>query len=93
MKVNNASNERNKLRYNLTTVLVYAMGVVLLLQLFNLQIVHGAEYREQSNTRLTRETTVESARGLILDSTGNELASIKMQFNIKLYKTQFSPLN
>ena len=88
MKVNNASNERNKLRYNLTTVLVYAMGVVLLLQLFNLQIVNGQKYREQSNTRLSRESTLQAARGNFLDRTGSVLASTTTATKLELYKTK-----
>ena len=55
---------------------------------YNIQIVHGAEYREQSNTRLTRETTLEAARGSILDRTGNVLASSDMKFALELYKTK-----
>ena len=77
-----------KFRYNIMTVLTYIIGIVLLAQLFNLQIVHGAEYREQSNTRLTRETTLEAARGSILDRTGNVLASSDMKFALELYKTK-----
>lgn len=77
-----------KFRYNIMTVLTYVIGIVLLAQLFNLQIVHGAEYREQSNTRLTRETTLEAARGSILDRTGNVLASSDMKFALELYKTK-----
>ena len=57
------------LRFNILTVLTYMIGIILIIQLFNLQIVHGAEYREESNTRLTRETTLEAARGEILDRT------------------------
>ena len=56
--------------------------------LFNLQIVHGAEYREQSNTRLTRESTLEAARGSILDKTGNTLVTSSMKFDLELYKTK-----
>ena len=77
-----------KLRYNIMTVFTYIIGIVLIAQLFNLQIVHGAEYREQSNTRLTRETTLEAARGSILDRSGNVLASSDMQFSLELYKTK-----
>lgn len=79
---------KNRLRYNIVSVFVYIIGIVLLIQLFNLQIVHGEEYREQSNTRLTRETTVKAARGNILDSTGNKLVSNKMTFNVEIYKSK-----
>ena len=53
-----------------------------------MQIVHGAEYREQSNTRLTRETTLEAARGKILDRTGNALVTSSTKFDLELYKTK-----
>lgn len=77
-----------KFRYNVMTVFTYIIGIVLIAQLFNLQIVHGAEYREQSNTRLTRETTLEAARGSILDRSGTVLASTDMRFSLELYKTK-----
>lgn len=76
------------LRFNLLVVLTYIAGIVLIVRLFNLQIVHGAEYREESNTRLTRETTVEAARGAILDRTGTTLVSSNMTFSLELYKTK-----
>ena len=77
-----------KLRYNTLTVLTYLVGIILIIQLFNLQIVHGAEYREESNTRLTRETTLEAARGSILDRTGVELVNTNTKFGLELYKTK-----
>lgn len=60
--------DKSKIRYNVLTTIVYVIGVVLIFQLFNLQIVHGAEYRAKSNTRLTRESTIKAARGDIKDS-------------------------
>ena len=80
--------KENKLRYNILIAIVYIIGIVLLLQLFNLQIVHGQEYREESNTRLTRETTIKAARGNILDSSGEKLVSTKMVYNVEIYKTK-----
>ena len=38
--------KNDRIRYNIITIFVYIIGIVLLLQLFNLQIVHGQEYRE-----------------------------------------------
>lgn len=75
-------------RYNIMTIFTYVIGIILIVQLFNLQIVHGAEYREQSNTRLTRESTIEAARGEILDRSGNVLVSSSQKFNLELYKTK-----
>ena len=55
------NDDRNtNLRYNLITILVYIVGIVLIVQLFNLQIVNGKEYRETSNTRLSRETVIKA---------------------------------
>ena len=76
------------LRFNSMTVITYIVGIVLIIQLFNLQIVHGAEYREQSNTRLTRETTIEAARGTIMDKSGNILVTSKTKFRLELYKSK-----
>ncbi len=76
------------LRFNVLTVLVYIVGIILIIKLFSLQIIHGAEYREESNTRLTRESTLEAARGAILDRTGTTLVSSDMQFSLEMYQTK-----
>lgn len=76
------------LRYNSLSAIVYIMGLVLLLQLFNLQIINGQSYRETSNTRLTRESTLYASRGYILDRTGIELANVQMTFSLEMYKTK-----
>ena len=75
-------------RYNIITIFTYLIGIILIVQLFNLQIVHGAEYREESNTRLTRESTLEATRGEILDRSGNVLVSSSQKFNLELYKSK-----
>ena len=76
------------LRFNMLTVFIYIVGIILIAKLFSLQIVHGAEYREQSNTRLTRESTLEASRGTILDRTGVELVTSKMEFSLEMYKSK-----
>ena len=75
-------------RYNIITIISYVIGVILIIQLFNLQIVHGSSYREQSNTRLTRESVLEAARGEILDRSGNVLVTSNQKFNLELYKSK-----
>lgn len=86
--MNTSRNNKEKLRFNIITTFVYLVGIILLVQLFNLQIVHGEEYREQSNTRLTRESTLKAARGNILDQSGIDLATTKLGYNVELYKTK-----
>lgn len=76
------------IRYNSMTIFTYLIGIVLIIQLFNLQIIHGKEYREESNTRLTRESVLEADRGQILDRSGNVLVTSSQKFNIELYKSK-----
>lgn len=82
-------NKKNiNFRYNIMTIFTYVIGIILIIQLFNLQIIHGAQYREQSNTRLTRESSLEAARGEILDRSGNILVTSNQKFNLELYKSK-----
>jgi len=76
------------LRYNLLTTFVYLIGIILIIQLFRLQIVNGAEYRETSNSRLTRQSVIEAARGDIEDRDGIILATTKTGYSVELYKTK-----
>lgn len=86
--------ERNdRIRYNIITIIVYLIGILLLLQLFNLQIVHGQEYRETSNTKLTRESILKADRGSIRDSSGTLLAGAEAQYSVVLYKTKVNNEN
>ena len=87
---NEKNNEKLNLRFNIITILVYMIGILLIAQLFNLQIVNGETYREQSNTRLSRVSTVEASRGSILDRSGNELAGVRTKNTVELYKTNVS---
>ena len=82
--------EKVNFRFNIVTILAYVIGIVLIVQLFNLQVVNGESYREQSNTRLSRVSTIKAARGSILDRSGNELAGVKTENDIEIYKTNIS---
>lgn len=82
-------NKKNiNFRYNSITIFTYFIGIVLIIQLFNLQIIHGAEYRQESNTRLTRESVLEAARGEILDRSGSVFVTSGQKFNLELYKSK-----
>ena len=82
--------EKANFRFNLLTTIVYIVGIILLVQLFNLQIIHGSEYRNTSNTKLSREVQIEATRGKIYDRTGTILADTEMGFNVQLFKTKVS---
>ena len=77
-----------KIRYNILTAITYIVGIILLAQLFNLQIVHGEEYRETSNSRLTRESVVKAARGEIKDRTGISLVTTDTGYSVEIYSTK-----
>ena len=79
--------EQSNLRYNVLSAIIYLFGVILIMQLFNLQVVNGSTYRVISNTRLSREGTIEAARGRITDRSGAVLSSTIDSFSLEMYKT------
>lgn len=83
-----AALDKKNVRYNILSILAYVIGIVLIVQLFNLQIVHGEEYLEKANSRLTRETTIKAARGNLLDCNGNLLAGNQIKYSLKIYKSK-----
>jgi len=87
--LNNKEGKRN-IRFNLLTLITYIIGVILLLQLFNLQILNGDSYYSQATSRLVRRTVIEAPRGEILDCNGNTIVTNKMGFSLNLYKTNIS---
>lgn len=84
----NSEKRSDRVNYNILSMIIYIIGIILLIQLFNLQIIKGKDYREQSNTRLTRESVLQAARGNILDRTGTPIVSNTMGFRLDLYKTK-----
>ena len=88
-----ASLDKKNVRYNILSIVVYIIGIILIVQLFNLQIVHGEEYLETANSRLTRETTIKAARGNILDCNGNILAGNQIRYSLKIYKSKIDETN
>ena len=80
--------ENINLRFNIFTIITYIIGTILIVKLFELQIIKGATYRETSNNRLSRESKIEAARGDIVDRSGNVFATTTTMFNLELYKTK-----
>jgi len=83
-----ASLDKKNVRYNILSIIIYVIAIILIFQLFNLQIVHGEEYLEQANSRLTRETTLNAARGEIYDCNGNLLAGNEIKYSLKIYRSK-----
>ena len=64
------------------------VGVVFIMQLFNLQVIHGEEYREQAENRTLRKTQFVAPRGEILDRYGEVLATNRQGYNIMIYRSK-----
>lgn len=73
-------------RYLILSIITILIAIIYIFQLFNLQIIQGAEYREKSQTRMLRTETVEAARGEIYDRNGVVLATNKLTNNVEIYK-------
>lgn len=70
--------------------MVCLVGILLIGQLFNLQIVNGESYREQSEKRLTRESETYAPRGEIYDRYGKLLVTSEASYILQLYRTKIN---
>ncbi len=78
---------KNKInRFNTVSVIVILLIVIIFIKLFNLQIVNGVTYKEQSERRLLKATPVTATRGEITDRFGRPLVTSRMGFNLVAYK-------
>jgi penicillin-binding protein 2 len=74
-----------KIQLKRTTVLILvfaAMSLVLLRELFNLQIIQGEDYISKFQTRTTKTRSIKSTRGNIYDRNGEVLASNVLSYSI-----------
>lgn len=67
-------------------IITVAISCVFIGQLFNIQIVQGEQFREQSEKRMLRTENVVAPRGEIYDRNGVVLATSKLSFNVNIYK-------
>jgi len=81
-------NENRDIRILILNCIMIIIGVIFVIQLFNLQIVNGEEYRLEAQERVVRKRQVAAPRGEILDRYGEILATNREGFNVMLYKTR-----
>ena len=62
-------------RFNVLIVFVCIVGLACIVKLYDLQIVNGESYLEQSEKRLVREISVQGPRGEIYDRYGKLLVT------------------
>ena len=82
--------DKKNIRFNILSMLIYLVGIIIIIKLFSMQIVNGKQYLEKSNSRLTRETTIKGSRGNILDKNGTTLAGTKITYSLTIYKSKIS---
>jgi penicillin-binding protein 2 len=67
-------------RYLLLAIGIIVMSVVFIARLAELQLVHGAQYREETVSRISTTGTIHAARGNIYDRNGVPIAGSRMGF-------------
>lgn len=75
-------------RFNILMIFVSLVGFIFILRLYNLQIVNGESYLEQSEKRLVREITVQGPRGEIYDRYGKLLVTNEIGYDLCIYYTK-----
>ncbi|MBQ9313591.1 MAG: penicillin-binding protein 2 [Clostridia bacterium] len=75
-------------RYDFLMAFVCIVGIIYIYRLFNMQVVNGANYREQSEKRLVREIKTIAPRGNIYDRYGKLMVSSETSYNVQLYYTK-----
>ena len=75
-------------RYEVLMIFVCIVGIIYIYKLFDLQVVNGASYREQSEKRLVREVTTSAPRGNIYDRYGKLMVTSETGYNVQLYYTK-----
>lgn len=71
-------------RIVLLTVLFIVLAGILINRLYNLQIINGADYRENFTMKTTRTRTLKSTRGNIYDRNGYLLAYNELSYSLTL---------
>ena len=70
------------------SIILVIIAFVFLIQLFNIQIINGATYREQAENKIVRTESISASRGEIYDRNGVLLATNKLTYNVELYRTK-----
>ena len=64
------------------------IAIIFIIQLFNIQIINGASYREQAENKIVRTETISASRGEIYDRNGVLLATNELTYNVEIYRTK-----
>ncbi len=82
--------EKFKSRYFIISIIVVVTSLIFIYRLFQLQIVNGGAYKEQSKQRLVKSVAIQAPRGEILDRYGRPLVTNRMGFSVQIQKINTS---
>ncbi|WP_425446580.1 penicillin-binding transpeptidase domain-containing protein [Dethiothermospora halolimnae] len=82
--------EKLKDRYNILTIIICFIVLLLSFRLATLTIVHGDELRKKSDTKRLKQVSITAPRGEIRDRYGRLLATNKPSFTVQLLKDELS---
>ena len=71
-------------RLKVLQVLLVFLACILVLRLFVLQIIRGADYQENYNLRIEKKETIDATRGNIYDRNGELLAYNKLAYAVTI---------
>ena len=77
---------KERIRLIILCILVLAVFLTSAFRLMQFQVVHGADFYEESNRKTASRTEIKAARGEIVDRYGRPLAINKVGFNIVFYR-------
>lgn len=66
-------------------IFIIAVFLILIVRLFFMQVVNGAEYAESAANNIDRVVNIEARRGVIYDANGNVLASSEPFMGVNVY--------
>ncbi len=72
------------IRLMVLTVIILALGGILVYRVFDLQIVNGEHYLEEFRFKTTKERSLSSTRGNIYDRNGKCLAYNELAYNVTI---------
>ncbi|HWL89434.1 MAG TPA: penicillin-binding transpeptidase domain-containing protein, partial [Polyangiaceae bacterium] len=78
-------------RYKYFALIVLLAFVMVVVRLFQLQIVHGTEYSAMAHENIIRRVSIATTRGVIRDAQGKILASSRPAYNVYIVPGRVMP--
>lgn len=73
-------------RFIILAVFFIIFGIIIILQLINIQIIHGEQYNQASQRKVLKERSIIASRGNIIDRNGIPIAVNRQGFTVQIVK-------